>query len=311
MDREINYSIIIPHKNISELLQRCLNSIPRREDVEIIVIDDNSDSEKVNFEKFPGLDDPFVEVLLEKKGGGAGYARNIGLSKATGKWLLFADADDYFTDGFLQHLDKYKEADYDLIYFGIYGIHAKTKQEYTNSKKRKKLMRKAIESKKYDRFKYSIYAPWGKMIKRELVKENNIEFDEVRVLNDVMFSVKTAYCAKNIFFDEGKIYTFELRSGSIRYNRTLEANFDRFCVIVRLNSFLKKIGQERYKINLIPSLWRITDVHNMIYFHKGMELIKTTNINLFMELFQFCLFLPCRIIIKIRNKVQTRYVSNE
>ncbi|KAA6318757.1 hypothetical protein EZS27_031273 [termite gut metagenome] len=31
MEKEINYSIIIPHKNIPDLLRRCLNSIPRRE----------------------------------------------------------------------------------------------------------------------------------------------------------------------------------------------------------------------------------------------------------------------------------------
>lgn len=42
---EINYSIIIPHKNIPHLLQRCLKSIPRRKDVQIIIVDDNSDPE--------------------------------------------------------------------------------------------------------------------------------------------------------------------------------------------------------------------------------------------------------------------------
>ena len=39
----INYSIIIPHKNIPELLVRCLNSIPEREDIQVIVVDDCSD----------------------------------------------------------------------------------------------------------------------------------------------------------------------------------------------------------------------------------------------------------------------------
>ena len=45
----INYSIIIPHKNIPNLLQRCLDSIPNREDVQIIVVDDNSDPNIVDF----------------------------------------------------------------------------------------------------------------------------------------------------------------------------------------------------------------------------------------------------------------------
>ena len=58
----INYSIIIPHKNIPNLLQRCLDSIPNREDVQIIVVDDNSDPNIVDFDKFPGLNRSHFEV---------------------------------------------------------------------------------------------------------------------------------------------------------------------------------------------------------------------------------------------------------
>ncbi|MDR2475404.1 MAG: glycosyltransferase family 2 protein, partial [Bacteroidales bacterium] len=37
-----NYSIIIPHKDIPDLLRRCLDSIPYRNDLQIIIVDDNS-----------------------------------------------------------------------------------------------------------------------------------------------------------------------------------------------------------------------------------------------------------------------------
>ena len=53
MDDRINYSIIIPHRNIPLLLRRCLDSIPRRMDIQIIVVDDNSDPGQVDFEHFP------------------------------------------------------------------------------------------------------------------------------------------------------------------------------------------------------------------------------------------------------------------
>lgn len=39
----IRYSVIIPHKDIPDLLDRLLHSIPRREDIEVFVVDDNSD----------------------------------------------------------------------------------------------------------------------------------------------------------------------------------------------------------------------------------------------------------------------------
>lgn len=49
----INFSIIIPHKDIPDLLQRCLDSIPIRDDVQVIVVDDDSDGNKVDFAHFP------------------------------------------------------------------------------------------------------------------------------------------------------------------------------------------------------------------------------------------------------------------
>ena len=45
---EYTYTIIIPHKNIPLLLQRCLDSVPLRNDVQIIVVDDGSSSNQRN-----------------------------------------------------------------------------------------------------------------------------------------------------------------------------------------------------------------------------------------------------------------------
>jgi glycosyltransferase involved in cell wall biosynthesis len=301
MDREINYSIIIPHKNIPELLLRCIDSIPRRKDVQIIVIDDNSDNDKVDFEHFPCLDDPFVEVVFTKEGKGAGYARNVGLTKAVGKWFLFADADDYFTEGFLQYLDKYNESSYDLIYFGIYGIDTETKKENHRGRKYNKLMKDAVYKQKYDAYKYTAYVPWGKIIKKSLIMENNISFDETMVANDMIFSLKTAYHAKNIFFDENKIYTLESRRDSLMNVRSKEANLCRFSVYLRVNDFLDNIAKKKYKLNYFLLLLKLFDIQNMTYFQKGMSLIKENKINLFNEFIIFSLSLPYRIIRKIKN----------
>jgi glycosyltransferase involved in cell wall biosynthesis len=303
MDQEIQYSIIIPHKNIPELLQRCLDSIPRREDVQIIVVDDNSDTDKVDFGHFPGLGDPCVEIVFTKEGKGAGYARNVGLTKAVGKWLLFADADDYFIGGFLNCLDKYKESNYDLIYFGVYIIYAKTKRESYINRRFGKLMKDAINKKKYDKYKYTIIVPWGKMIKRSLIKVNNIFFDEIMVSNDVMFSVKTANCAKNVLFDIHKIYTYELlRYDSLTSNWTLEIVFIRLCVYINLNVFLIKNGQKKYKQELISLLLRLISIRDMTYFYKGIEIIKENRINIFFEFLEFGLLLPYRMIRRIRER---------
>ena len=56
------YSIIIPHKNIPELLIRCLNSIPDREDIQIIVIDDNSTDADIYSVMYPELNRSDIEI---------------------------------------------------------------------------------------------------------------------------------------------------------------------------------------------------------------------------------------------------------
>ena len=71
---EYTYTIIIPHKNIPLLLQRCLDSVPLRNDVQIIVVDDGSSSNVVDFTNFPGTDRENVEIIFTKDGKGAGYA---------------------------------------------------------------------------------------------------------------------------------------------------------------------------------------------------------------------------------------------
>lgn len=71
-------------------------------EIEVIIVDDDSDPEKVDFEDFPGSDRCYTQIIFTKEGKGAGYARNVGLRHAKAKWLIFADSDDYFNDCFFR-----------------------------------------------------------------------------------------------------------------------------------------------------------------------------------------------------------------
>ena len=70
------YSIIIPHKNCPELLNQCVASIPERDDIQIIVADDNSDEGKKPVIRRSGVE---VILLDAENAKGAGRARNVGL----------------------------------------------------------------------------------------------------------------------------------------------------------------------------------------------------------------------------------------
>lgn len=88
----MKYSIIIPHFNDFKSLERLLNSIPSRDDIEIIVIDDKSTDEY----DLDSIKSKCIFLNNETPIKSAGTCRNIGLKIAKGKWLLFADSDDVF-----------------------------------------------------------------------------------------------------------------------------------------------------------------------------------------------------------------------
>ena len=113
---QFTYSFIIPHHNSPELLNRCLDSIPQREDIQIIVVDDNSAEDKRPCIKRNDVEVIYIDAEHTK---GAGRARNYGLKAAKGKWLLFPDCDDYYNDGFLDVLDQYKDEKNEILYFNF------------------------------------------------------------------------------------------------------------------------------------------------------------------------------------------------
>ena len=116
------FSIIIPHYNIPDLLMRCLKSIPVTEDIQVVVVDDNSPDVDTYLERYAELSRPYLEFVRTTKGGGAGYARNIGMEHAKGKWLLFADADDLYVDGMYDIICQWVDSDADIVFFKIQSV---------------------------------------------------------------------------------------------------------------------------------------------------------------------------------------------
>ncbi len=215
MTTHYNYSVIIPHKNIPKLLERCLWSIPRREDLQIIVVDDNSDPAVVDFDHFPGLDDPAVEVFFTKEGKGAGYARNIGLDKAKGRMVLFADADDFFNYCIYDVLDEYQNNDADLIYFKNNSVNS---EKFTVADRGTSYFNDFVEKFKHSQDRnllYAIQVVWARLYNRRLIVDNQITFSETPIADDIMFSTYSTFYAKTIQIDDRALYNYTFRSGSL------------------------------------------------------------------------------------------------
>ena len=109
-------SVILPCYNGEKNLKQCINSVRNQtlKEIDIICVDDGSTDSTVDILKELQKEDPRI-VLIQQKNAGAGAARNVGLDRATGKYLSFLDADDFFEPDMLEKsvaaAEKY-EADY-------------------------------------------------------------------------------------------------------------------------------------------------------------------------------------------------------
>lgn len=248
----IKYSIIIPHYNIPDLLLRCLESIPENDCIQVIVVDDNSPSADEYKQLYPKLYRKNVEIYLTKEGRGAGYARNIGLRYAKGKWVLFADADDFYVKNFTELLDENYNSDADIIYFNIKSVMSDDINEPANRNKAKDLLFEEYAKTNDDSyFRCSYSEPWGKMIRHELITNNNIKFDETKVDNDHFFSAVSGCLAKKIKAINKPIYVVTLRPGSLSFGfaESIEKLLIRLEVETRVQLFESEHG---YNIKPMP-----------------------------------------------------------
>lgn len=113
-------SVVIPVYNQESLIERAIRSIPRRDDIEIIVVDDGSTDDTPNKLVTIGieLNDPNFIVLHNRKNMGVGYTVNRGLDIADGEYIVLLGSDDYFyTDEFLKAMEQLDGTD--LVYFDL------------------------------------------------------------------------------------------------------------------------------------------------------------------------------------------------
>ena len=187
-------SIIVPIYNAENFIKKCVDSLlnQTKKELEIILINDGSTDNTLKILK--EYKDKRIK-LFSNKNQGIGKTRNFGISKATSKYIMFCDSDDYYEPNMCELMfNEAEKKNLDIVICDFYKEYDSGKVEpfkvasfdYTTLKETPSLIRTIN------------LAPWNKIYKSELIKENNIMFEEKLKYEDTPFVAKALDCAKKI-----------------------------------------------------------------------------------------------------------------
>ncbi len=209
----LKLSIIIPVYNLESYIERCIKSLiyqdVPKETYEIIVINDGS-SDKTRDVVIDLIQKHSNIILIDKKNGGVSSARNAGLEKSKGKYIMFVDGDDYIVENSLSYLIEVVEKN--NLQIGLF-----TRQNETDNKE---LIRTENEVKIIPGV--DLYYNNRKndnscilLIQRDFIKKNNITYTlGIPFLEDGEFISRLMCLADRTAFFDFPYYVYVKRPGS-------------------------------------------------------------------------------------------------
>lgn len=218
MNNPFLVSIIIPLYNNENEISTCIESvlIQSYANYEIIIIDDGSvdKSKEVILEyclKYPQI------KYYYQNNRGASHARNLGISICKGDFILFVDADDAIAPDFIENLISNYEGDDDIVLCGLTKIFEYAKVEKVNPPKIGSFSKNQIlEDFVHHQNRLGFYGfVCSKLIKTQIVKINNIQFNEdIKLAEDLDFFIQYYNCCKKFKLISGNGYYYNQNSNS-------------------------------------------------------------------------------------------------
>lgn len=219
-------TIIVPVYNNKKTLSRCIDSILSQvyTSLEIILIDDGSTDHSGEILDNISKKNSNV-IVLHTDNHGVSHARNLGLDKAHGKWIMFLDADDTLCDNAVQKAVDYAEKfQCDTVCFNAYKITttktSKMKDIYpdgciVDSTKKLELLNALYDSPSDNYFGEYFRACWGKLLSSEIIQKNSIRFPEdLKIGEDAVFLSDYFFYSRKVLFCNQFIYNYYLTPAS-------------------------------------------------------------------------------------------------
>lgn len=209
------FTVVIPAFNVQGYLRQAVMSVAREQSVEVLIVDDRStDGTALLADELEDLFDS-VRVVRPPQNVGLGRARNLGLSQATGDYVLFLDGDDYLISGAIDRLRESIAAHTpDVVIFGYSRL-------YANGVAEEGVVREPLQAVGPFTAEARIQVldvlnvAWNKAYRREFILGIGIEFP-VGYYEDIPWTYPVLVAAASIVGIDEPLYMYRQRaSGSI------------------------------------------------------------------------------------------------
>lgn len=195
-------SIIIPVYNADKTICKCLESILNDNPsfpYEVIAVNDGSLDQSQDILERISKENSHL-IVFNKSNGGVSSARNFGISRARGRWIMFVDADDYLSPGWADLVSKQLDNSSNFVVF--------SQQEYNDFGFENTI--EMITGLRNGPFMSCI---WSKLYKREIIQQHNIKFLS-GVINgeDSLFNLNYYLCCRDINYVQENIYNYYINT---------------------------------------------------------------------------------------------------
>lgn len=215
-------SVIIPVYNTEKYLEQCIVSALPREDqnIELIIVDDGSTDNSATI--CDNLQRKYPEIIkvIHKANGGLSDARNVGMDRANGKYLMFLDSDDMFAEGLYDWIIAKLNYNFDIIEFDCLQI--KNRRDIpTRIKSNSEILSVADEIERLLKNKI------GDQIGRRAYKKelfNDIKFPKNKSYEDMFTFYKIVLKSKSILSTKSQYYIYYISNPTSITNTINEKN---------------------------------------------------------------------------------------
>lgn len=256
-------SIIIPVYKVEKYLEKCIESVLKQTytNLQIILVDDGSPDNCGKICDEYAKKDSRIEVI-HKANGGLSDARNVGISKAKGRYIGFVDSDDYIKEDMYEILlNLIKKYDADVSICNLYDVIdgnecIRNKENGIREYSRIDILKEILLDKNIQSY------AWNKLYKKEL-------FDEIKYpIGKKYEDIGTTFylfekCNKIVVTSEPEYYYLK-RADSLVNNVTESTILDYTEIIIQRYLYIKQNIKELRKYNNYYLAKTLITAHNDI-----------------------------------------------